>query len=278
MGMLVIRQAGQKDRVYRIRRERVLIGRDQRAQLVLPNVSVSRRHAYIITQGVRCVLVDLESTNGVEVNGERSSRQVLRHGDQLRIGRYRLEYYQEQRVDPLMAVHLASMNSASTSSMPDDMKTVFVPAEVREAILRSERARLQATLVRGDGGSGRWHPEAQRLTIGPGGDVPVELAFARRPVAEITWDGANHVIRALCWPSRVEVDGERIKEVVLSPGAEIRVGQARFDFVHDRARTETLLSTTRSGGVQPEPSAIDTLPIEFVELPRSQRCRGRKMA
>ena len=158
------------------------------------------------------------------------------------------------------------------------MNTVFLPAEAREAILRSERGRLQATLVRSDGQSGRWHPEGSSLTIGPGGDVPVEASLARRPVAEIVWDGTRYVIRSLGWPSRVEVDGERVKLAVLEPGAEIRVGKARFAFVHDEARTCTLLAASRGGAGRPDPSAIDTLPIEFVELPASHRHRGRKLA
>lgn len=64
----------------------VLIGRDPAAQLVLPDPGVSFRHAYIEDRGGSWVLIDLDSTNGTEVNGERASERPLEHGDKLRCG------------------------------------------------------------------------------------------------------------------------------------------------------------------------------------------------
>jgi pSer/pThr/pTyr-binding forkhead associated (FHA) protein len=40
-------------------------------------------------------LLDMGSTNGTWVNGERTTRRALRHGDSIRIGRHELLFEQE---------------------------------------------------------------------------------------------------------------------------------------------------------------------------------------
>lgn len=64
----------------------VFIGRDPAAQLVLPDQGVSYRHACLEDRGGVWVLVDLGSTNGTAVNGERTRESELKHGDRLRFG------------------------------------------------------------------------------------------------------------------------------------------------------------------------------------------------
>jgi len=48
--------------------------------------SMSRRHAHIYTQAGRWIVQDLESTNGVYVNGRRTGRNLLRDGWRLSLG------------------------------------------------------------------------------------------------------------------------------------------------------------------------------------------------
>jgi FHA domain-containing protein len=68
-------------------RDRFVIGRSAReAHLVLRHRSVSRQHAIIERSGDGFVIVDVASTNGVEVNGSRVTRAALRAGDILTIG------------------------------------------------------------------------------------------------------------------------------------------------------------------------------------------------
>lgn len=64
----------------------VFIGRDPAAQLVLPDLGVSYRHACLEDRGGAWVLVDLGSTNGTKVNNERAQESELKHGDKLRFG------------------------------------------------------------------------------------------------------------------------------------------------------------------------------------------------
>lgn len=64
----------------------VFIGRDPNAQLVLSDPGVSYRHACVEDRGEAWVLVDLNSTNGTEVNGQAIQEALLQHGDKLLFG------------------------------------------------------------------------------------------------------------------------------------------------------------------------------------------------
>jgi hypothetical protein len=63
------------------------IGRTPDNDLQLDAKFISRHHAVILVGPVNTVIEDLNSTNGVQVNGRRITRQTLRDGDQIIVGR-----------------------------------------------------------------------------------------------------------------------------------------------------------------------------------------------
>ena len=66
------------------------IGRAARADFVLDAQLVSRIHCRVTAGAAELEVVDLESTNGTFVNGERVARAALRAGDKLGVGRVEL--------------------------------------------------------------------------------------------------------------------------------------------------------------------------------------------
>jgi len=68
----------------------VTIGRAPDNDLVLPSLTVSRRHARLDVRGGLARLVDTESANGTYVNGLATQSDVLKAGDIVRIGPYKL--------------------------------------------------------------------------------------------------------------------------------------------------------------------------------------------
>jgi pSer/pThr/pTyr-binding forkhead associated (FHA) protein len=63
------------------------VGRAARADFILDAALVSRLHCRLTAGAIELEVVDLESTNGTFVNGERADRATLRHGDRLGVGR-----------------------------------------------------------------------------------------------------------------------------------------------------------------------------------------------
>ncbi len=80
------------EKVLALTREWTRIGRSLTGDLRLDDPTVSRRHALLGRQpdGVR--LLDDRSLNGVFVNGERVEWTILGDGDEIEIGRYRLNF------------------------------------------------------------------------------------------------------------------------------------------------------------------------------------------
>jgi pSer/pThr/pTyr-binding forkhead associated (FHA) protein len=64
----------------------LLVGRDPRCDIVLRDVTVSRRHARLICRDGAWIVQDLGSTNGTAVNGVAVGRCELRPGDRLCVG------------------------------------------------------------------------------------------------------------------------------------------------------------------------------------------------
>jgi pSer/pThr/pTyr-binding forkhead associated (FHA) protein len=66
----------------------VILGRSRACSIHLPAEVVSRRHARMWISAQMVTLEDLESANGVYVNGKAVSRCVLNDGDRFSIGPY----------------------------------------------------------------------------------------------------------------------------------------------------------------------------------------------
>lgn len=68
------------------------IGRDDGNSLQLPDPQVSKRHAVIRAKGENWTIEDLNSTNGVTVNGLSVKRAELKNGDRIHIGPFVLVF------------------------------------------------------------------------------------------------------------------------------------------------------------------------------------------
>jgi pSer/pThr/pTyr-binding forkhead associated (FHA) protein len=66
------------------------IGRATRADFIVDAALVSRVHCRITAGATELEVVDLDSTNGTYVNGERRPRATLKSGDRLGVGRVEL--------------------------------------------------------------------------------------------------------------------------------------------------------------------------------------------
>jgi hypothetical protein len=71
---------------HEIAKRRVVIGRSKDCDIQLSDPNVSRRHAEVRQEGAAYWAVDLDSTNGMEVNGKRLKRAKLRPGDTITVG------------------------------------------------------------------------------------------------------------------------------------------------------------------------------------------------
>jgi general secretion pathway protein A len=75
---------------------RLIIGRASDADLRIDNRVISRHHCQIVTSERLCVLEDLNSSNGVFIDGQRVRRHNLNDGDVVALGSHQLVYVDER--------------------------------------------------------------------------------------------------------------------------------------------------------------------------------------
>ncbi len=64
------------------------IGRSSENRIILDDITVSRNHCILHILKDKATLIDLDSTNGLFVNGDLEEKAELNSGDRLQIGKY----------------------------------------------------------------------------------------------------------------------------------------------------------------------------------------------
>jgi pSer/pThr/pTyr-binding forkhead associated (FHA) protein len=95
---LILSMDGSVLKEYVLNKERTTIGRKPHNDIVIDNLAVSSDHAAIITILNDSFLEDLDSTNGLAVNGAVTKKHFLQHNDLIEIGKYKLKYLNDQPV------------------------------------------------------------------------------------------------------------------------------------------------------------------------------------
>ena len=68
----------------------ITIGRNTNSDIHIDNLGVSKQHAKIVKQDGEYVVEDLNSTNGTYVNNKRVARAIIKHNDEIHIGKHSL--------------------------------------------------------------------------------------------------------------------------------------------------------------------------------------------
>jgi hypothetical protein len=82
---------------HEVTKRSVVLGRSRDCDLQLTDANVSRRHAELRQEGASYWIVDLGSTNGMEVNGKRVKRAKLRAGDKITLGSTEITFDRETK-------------------------------------------------------------------------------------------------------------------------------------------------------------------------------------
>lgn len=83
---------------YLLDEDEITVGRDTRADILLDDATVSRQHAVFRRVDGKYVIEDVGSLNGTYVNMERVDTQVLKNGDSIMIGKFRMVFFTKSAV------------------------------------------------------------------------------------------------------------------------------------------------------------------------------------
>jgi pSer/pThr/pTyr-binding forkhead associated (FHA) protein len=94
VAVLIVRSGTQAGDRFALTADETRLGRHPDSEIMLDDITVSRRHAAIERTPEGYVVVDAGSLNGTYVNQERIDRAVLHHGDELQVGKFRLVLFE----------------------------------------------------------------------------------------------------------------------------------------------------------------------------------------
>ena len=92
--VLIVRSGPQAGDRFALSAAETRLGRHPDSEIMLDDITVSRRHAAIEQTPEGYVVSDAGSLNGTYVNQERIERAVLHHGDELQVGKFRLVLFE----------------------------------------------------------------------------------------------------------------------------------------------------------------------------------------
>ena len=238
LGSLVIQQKGKPPRSFELLRHTTVIGRGKDCSLILPDISVSRHHAHVVSVEGEFIIQDLGSQNGTSVNASRVSSHKLEAGDVIQIGKFVLVYRPKpKRVEERDESHglddyevtgrtsyleqvtaLGGSNAHQTAQIEkQDLHSI------REAITRKERG----SLVDPDNPENRWIIGETAKQFGPA----IPCGGLRGGTVVVVWNGRTHrIVKKSGLFTTIKVNGRPIKEKNLEPGDIIEVGRNQFRY------------------------------------------------
>mgnify|MGYP001211636399 CR=1 FL=1 len=95
MAKMIVSIDGVVIKDVQLTKERTTLGRRPYNDIVIDNLAVSGEHAVIHMTDDGVEIEDLDSTNGTYVNAKAVTRQELRNGDIIEVGKYKIRFLQE---------------------------------------------------------------------------------------------------------------------------------------------------------------------------------------
>jgi hypothetical protein len=213
-----------------------VIGRSQDANVVLGDPSVSRMHAQIWTQDNRWFVKDIQSENGITVEGvPTTDQQALRSGTQLGIGKFRLWFVGDGKDDQLVDGRYVGYLPPWTdmSSGGEDLTFRLTSAE-KNRILEAN-ARMDEAVINRLDGAGHWNPGEKKLSFGKAGSIQLKGWFTTGVLAELVWEnhyGAHVLTRTKASWAKAKVNGEKLSGTrSLRPDDIFQLGGSRFRYL-----------------------------------------------
>jgi pSer/pThr/pTyr-binding forkhead associated (FHA) protein len=216
MEKLVVKNDDGVTQEFPLNQQRISLGRDQSNDVCLSDKSVSRHHANVVRILANYFLEDAKSTNGTRLNGIEISKHILKNGDLIDIGKYKLHFQEGEAEQEESDLNKTVVLRPFAKKYEKPTKPANKPAS---ATVNHARIRFL---------SGRTEGELQTLdrsfsTIGkPGGDL---ILINRRHTG-------YHLLR-MGGDDAPRVNGTSVRAggVELHDGDRIQLGKLNLEFL-----------------------------------------------
>jgi hypothetical protein len=227
-------------KVYDLDQPVIRIGRIAEMDVVIDNVSVSRRQAEIQQADDGWVVRDIGSSNGTFVNGERlTGDRPLRPGDEIGIGKYSL-FFEHVPSGTTAAAPPAAARPVAAGRPVEAARsgeTMFLTADEVEQLQKTAAQKRQAHLLWESGGRrGTFQLGAERggaTLVGTSQRCDLRVPRGPRHSLLVVRSGQGFDARNLSLWRRMRVNGQTTKNARLANGDIIEMGQLKLTFMDE---------------------------------------------
>lgn len=214
--------------VYDLDQAVVRIGRGEGMDIVIDNVSVSRRQAELRQEGGIWKVRDLGSANGTFVNGTRlAGDQPLRPGDEVSFGKFSV-LFERVLSEPVVAEVGGPRAGAETGG------TLHLRPEEVERLQRSAAQKRHAQLQwRTGAGSGTYYVEGGGVLVGRAAICDLRVPEGPKQHLLIVRTAGGFEARDLSWWPRMRVNGRATARATLKSGDRVVVGGLTLTFMDE---------------------------------------------
>ena len=216
--------------VHSFTKPEITVGRDADLDIVIDNPSVSRRQLLFKRSESGWMLLDLGSSNGTFLGGERvNGPTAIRAGDQIGFGKYSILF------DQAVSQAKSAPHRTSQPSAPSHDGTIHVkPSEVRELLKGSGRRQgAQLFWQCGDQRGVHYFVDMSAVLVGTDELCDVQVPKApRHHILAVQENGRCRVRNLHAW-ARMRSDSGVERSVDLKDGDQVRIGPLELTFVAD---------------------------------------------
>lgn len=246
-------------RMELVDQKEIMIGRHDKADIILDNVLVSRRHAKIGNVHGEWMILDTSNNNGLIINGKQVKRKSLRDKDEIEIGKYLIVFNQRQDELERDIAQAAAQPGADFKTSFNDLikgkskrpqKEVLTQSQsqvdVTEETMRIDPTQLEqirkqmstrrsphlVALTEMD--KATYPLDKSRVTIGKGIDATIRIngGLTISKLHAVLYPENRHwFVEHLGGLSKTKVNGNKVTKQLLREGDQIEIGSFKFKFM-----------------------------------------------
>ncbi len=233
---LVIEDDEGKQTVVPLIRDEITIGRQEGNTIRLTERNVSRRHARLLRMGagddITVIVEDLDSYNGIKLNGERVTQKcTMRPGDLIQIGDYALALQSDRPSTRAEQPEPEAATIVARAEAGDDQPTALHRIEETDQLAPEAQARL--VVVSSNLAGQTYGLDRREIIIGrtDENDVVINHRSISRNHAKVIFRDTSFTIIDLASSNGVKVNGEDFGTVSLVSGDIVELGHVKLRFV-----------------------------------------------
>ncbi len=216
-------------KILTFKKEILSVGRDLKNDIVLNDDLVSRNHAFFEKKGNDLIISDLNSKNGIKVNGLKINKHVLKHEDIIEVGSFfiKAKILETTQNEETRVVSLEDLEKKRDKFFSDKKVKIF------DEIKKEENKCILKAVFFYEGNKKEFFLNKKINFVGRDEslDIFLDYKFVSKKHFSIQFNQKEVIVEDLDSSNGVFYKGKKIKKINIKNKEEIHIGDAKIQFL-----------------------------------------------